>query len=301
MQELLIHKYYPKTLDDFVDPQIPTLIKEFIKVNTLKLLFISKQSNGKTAFINAIIRDYYGKVTSDVLIINNIKEYGISYFKNEVIQFCRSPSFTNKKKMIVLDDFDCLNDNNQYIFKNIIETYDINYILSCSSPQKILESIQSMLYVIEIKKITSQKISIIYDEIKSKEALIIDEETKNYIVNFLSIKQMINNMEKYKLLNIPITIEMAKELSSTIHPQIFQRYIEELENKNLNGCIKIFYELYDEGYSVMDILYNFYEFTKNLNLDYSQHICKYIVAFHNIHEDMIELALFTNSIFKNIL
>ena len=51
----------------------------------------------------------------------------------------------------------------------------------------------------------------------------------------------------------------------------------------------------------MDILYNFYEYTKNLDLDYSQHICKYIVAFHNIHEDMIELALFTNSIFKNIL
>ena len=301
MQELLIHKYYPKTLDDFVEREIPSLIKEFIKIDTIKILFISKQSNGKTAFINAIIRDYYGKITGDVLIINNIKEYGISYFKNEVIQFCRSPSFTNKKKMIVLDDFDCLNDNNQHIFKNIIETYDINYILSCSSPQKILESIQSMLYVIEIKKITSEKMSVIYDEIKSTEGLVIDEETKNYIIHFLSIKQMINNMEKYKLLNIPITIDVAKELSSTIHPQIFQQYINELDNKNLNGCIKIFYELYDEGYSVMDILYNFYEYTKNLDLDYSQHICKYIVAFHNIHEDMIELALFTNSIFKNIL
>jgi DNA polymerase III delta prime subunit len=301
MQELLIHKYYPKTLDDFVDPQIPTLIKEFININTLKLLFISKQSDGKTAFVNAIIHDYYGKITGDVLVINNIKEYGVSYFKNEVIQFCRSPSFTNKKKMIVLDDFDYLNDSNQYIFKNIIETYDINYILTCSSPQKILESIQSMLYVIEIKKITHEKIGIIYDKIKTIEGLTIDEETKDYIVNFLTIKQMINNMEKYKLLNIPITIDIAKELSSVIHPQLFQQYIAEIENKNLIGCINIFYKLYNDGYSVMDILYNFYEFTKNLDLDYSQHICKYIVAFHNIHEDMIELALFTNSIFKNIL
>jgi hypothetical protein len=27
------------------------------------------------------------------------------------------------------------------------------------------------------------------------------------------------------------------------------------------------------------------------------HLCKYITIFHNIHEDEVELALFTNSIF----
>uniref|UniRef100_A0A6C0HRQ6 Replication factor C C-terminal domain-containing protein n=1 Tax=viral metagenome TaxID=1070528 RepID=A0A6C0HRQ6_9ZZZZ len=300
MQELLINKYYPKTLDDFVDIDISSLIKEFIKINTIKILFISKQSNGKTAFINAIINDYYGK-SDNVLLINNIKEYGINYFKNEVIQFCRSPSLTNKKKMIVLDDFDSLNETNQQIFKNIIETYDINYILSCSTPQKLTESIQSMLHVIEIKPMTQEKINIIYDKIKLNEKLDIDEETKVYLVNFLNIKQIINNLEKFKLINIPITIEIAKEISSDIHPQIFQNFVNEIENKNLQGCVKILYDLYDSGYSVMDILYNFYEFSKIQNLDYSQHICKYIIAFHNIHEDVIELALFTNSIFKNIL
>jgi len=300
MQELLINKYYPKTLDDFVDTDLSSLLKEFIKMNIIKILFISKESNGKTAFINAIINYYYGK-SDNVLIINNIKEYGINYFKNEVIQFCRSPSLTSKKKMIVLDDFDSLNETNQQIFKNIIETYDINYILSCSTPQKLTESIQSMLHVIEIKQMLPHQLNIIYDKIKSEEKLVIDEETKSYLVNFLNIKQIINNMEKFKLINIPITLNLAKELSSDIHPQIFQKYIDEISNKNLNGCIKILYDLYYEGYSVMDILYNFYEFTKTQDIDYSQHICKYILAFHNIHEDVIELALFTNSIFKNIL
>lgn len=300
MQELLINKYYPKTLDDFVDTDLSSLLKEFIKMNIIKILFISKESNGKTAFINAIINYYYGK-SDNVLVINNIKEYGINYFKNEVIQFCRSPSLTSKKKMIVLDDFDSLNETNQQIFKNIIETYDINYILSCSTPQKLTESIQSMLHVIEIKQMLPHQLNIIYDKIKSEEKLVIDEETKSYLVNFLNIKQIINNMEKFKLINIPITLNLAKELSSDIHPQIFQKYIDEISNKNLNGCIKILYDLYYEGYSVMDILYNFYEFTKTHDIDYSQHICKYILAFHNIHEDVIELALFTNSIFKNIL
>lgn len=300
MQELLINKYYPKTLDDFVDVELSSLIKEFIKINTIKILFISKQSNGKTAFINAIINDYYGK-SDNVLSINNIKEYGINFFKNEVIQFCRSPSLTNKKKMIVLDDFDSLNETNQQIFKNIIETYDINYILSCSTPQKLTESIQSMLHVIEIKEMTNENMNIIYDKIKKDEELDIDDETKTYLVNFLNIKQIINNMEKFKLLNTPITIDIAKNLSSDIHPQIFKNYIDNVEKKNLHECIKILYGLYEEGYSVMDILYNFYEFSKTQNLDYSQHICKYIIAFHNIHEDVIELALFTNSIFKNIL
>jgi DNA polymerase III delta prime subunit len=276
------------------------MIKEFMKMNIIKLLFISKQSNGKTSYIRSIINDYYGKGSENVLMINNIREYGVNYFKNEVVQFCRSPSLTNKKKMIVLDDFDYLNDVNQHIFKNIIENYDINYILTCSTPQKVLESVQSMLYIIELNKMSRQKLSIIYDQIKENERLSIDEETKEYITH-LNVKQMINSMEKFKLLNEPITIEIAKELSSDIHPDIFRHYIEEYQNKNLAKCIKILYNLYNEGYSVMDILYNFYEYTKTTDWDFSQHICKYIIAFHNIHEDIIELALFTNSIFKNIL
>ena len=53
----------------------------------------------------------------------------------------------------------------------------------------------------------------------------------------------------------------------------------------------------------MDILDNFFIFVKNTDLlDEIQKyqiihlISKYITVFHNIHEDEIELALFTNNL-----
>ena len=66
--------------------------------------------------------------------------------------------------------------------------------------------------------------------------------------------------------------------------------------------------MYDKGYSVMDILDNFFLFVKITNkLTETQKyaivpiICKYIAIFNNIHEDEIELSLFTNNVVANIL
>jgi hypothetical protein len=56
---------------------------------------------------------------------------------------------------------------------------------------------------------------------------------------------------------------------------------------------------------VMDILDNYFLFIKNTNIlnedqkyNIIPFICKYISIFHNIHEDEIELALFTNNLIK---
>ena len=56
----------------------------------------------------------------------------------------------------------------------------------------------------------------------------------------------------------------------------------------------------------MDILDSYFLFVKTTNIidetskyNLIKHICKYISIFHTIHEDEIELALFTNELIKN--
>ena len=65
------------------------------------------------------------------------------------------------------------------------------------------------------------------------------------------------------------------------------------------------YTISNDGYSVMDILDNYFMFVKNTdklseNDKYKiiPFICTYITAFHEIHENDIELPLFTNNIMK---
>ena len=112
-------------------------------------------------------------------------------------------------------------------------------------------------------------------------------------------------MEKFKLLGCKITYNLALRLCSNISFILFEEYTMLIKNNDLKKAIQLIYELYDKGYSVMDILDNYFLFIKNTTLlteeqKYSviPYICKYISIFHNIHEDEIELSLFTNNLIK---
>ena len=65
------------------------------------------------------------------------------------------------------------------------------------------------------------------------------------------------------------------------------------------------YKFFDKGYSVMDILDSYFLFVKTTNMLTETEkykiipvICKYITMFYDIHEDEIELALFTNNLIE---
>lgn len=98
---------------------------------------------------------------------------------------------------------------------------------------------------------------------------------------------------------------MAHQLCSNISFLTFEEYTKYILDSKLPESIQIINGLYDKGYSVMDILDNYFLFIKNAHIltedqkyKIMPYICKYITIFHNIHEDEIELSLFTNNIIK---
>jgi DNA polymerase III delta subunit len=141
-------------------------------------------------------------------------------------------------------------------------------------------------------------------KIKIAENIIIHTDAEQFILNVCNntAKILINYMEKFKLLSQPITLELATNVCTNISFHIFDEYTLFIKNGQLNKAITILYNLYDKGYSVMDILDNYFLFVKITELltekqkyDVIPIICKYITIFHNIHEDEIELALFSNN------
>ena len=112
-------------------------------------------------------------------------------------------------------------------------------------------------------------------------------------------------MEKFKLLNEKITLEIALKLCSNINFLTFEEYTNFIKNNKLIEAINLINEIYDKGYSVMDILDNYFLFIKSTNLlnedekyKIIPYICKYITIFHLNHEDEIELSLFTNNLIQ---
>jgi len=314
--KLFINKYQPLYFADFeMNEDMVEILNTLIEMDNLNILFIGDMGSGKTALLNALIREYYKgfgrKIYEDnVLYINSLKEQGINYYRNDVKTFCQTCcSVKNKKKIVILDDIDMINEQSQQVFRNSIDKYshNVHFISSCSNIQKVIESLQSRFTIIKIKPLQRENLHKIINKIKVNENINIDPEAEGFILDVCNntAKILINYMEKFKLLDCNITLELANQICTNISFLTFAKYTESLKKKNLLKAIEILYEIFDKGYSVMDILDNYFLFVKTtqlLNEDEKYKIipviCKYITTFHNVHEDEIELALFTNNLIQ---
>ena len=317
---LFMNKFQPLIFTDFdfdSDNEIVNILNTLIDMNNLNILFIGDMGSGKTSILNALIREYYVGFTQNeykdnILHINNLKEQGINYYRNDVKTFCQTcSSIKNKKKIVVLDDLDLINEQSQQVFRNCIDKYshNVHFMSSCCNIQKVIESIQSRLTILKIKPLHRDNLIKIMHKIKSVEQIIISPDAENFILDICNntAKILINYMEKFKLLKQDITFDIATNVCTNISFTIFNTYTELVKNKQLDEAIKLVYSIYDKGYSVMDILDNYFLFvkitpilTEDQKYTIIPFICKYITIFHHIHEDEIELALFTNNLIQTI-
>ena len=317
-QTLFLNKYQPLYFNDFeTDNEMIDILNTLININNLNILYIGDIGSGKTTFLNASIREYYKGYTyqqyhDNILHINSLKEQGINYYRNDVKTFCQTcSSIKGKKKIIVLDDIDIINEQSQQVFRNCIDKYshNVHFISSCSNSQKVIESLQSRLIIIKIKPLQRHNLDRIMKKIIVNEDILMTADAQTFILNVSNnnAKILINYMEKFKLLNKYIDLELATSICTNISFFTFEEYTVLLKLHNLVGAVNLLYTIYDRGYSVMDILDNYFLFIKITNslseeqkYDIIPLICKYISVFHNIHEDEIELALFSNNIFTII-
>jgi|UniRef100_A0A6C0LU33 DNA polymerase-3 subunit gamma/tau len=314
-----INKYKPYYINDFcLDDKLLYTLKILLEIDNLNILFVGNSNSGKTTLLYALIREYYGLKKdaslpeNNILFINNLKEQGIQYFRNEMKTFCQShSSIYGKKKLVIIDDIDNINEQSQQVFRNYIDKYrnNIHFISVCSNIQKVIESIQSRLQLIKLNPPNDSQIENIMNTIIKNENIEIDKESKQYLLLITngSIRNLINYLEKMYILGEPITIELCKNICSNISFHEFEKYVDHLKQNELTDAIQLLYNIHDYGYSVIDILDYFFSFTKLTNVIDEEtkyriipFLCKYITIFHNVHEDCIELALFTNNLARII-
>lgn len=306
-----IYKYKPTSFQDFeIQPEIIEILNTLISMNNLNILFIGDSGSGKTSLINTLIKEYYGNqyYLDNILEINSLKEQGIQYYRTEVKTFCQTrSSIPNKKKFVILDDIDIINEQSQQVFRNCIDKYknNVHFISSCCNIQKVIDSLQSRKIIIKLKSLDNNQILTILSKIKTKEQIIIDKNAEEFIISVCngSIRILLNYLEKFKIINQPITLELANKICTNISFIIFKDFTNLVINKDLLSAIDILYNLFDKGYSVMDIYDNYLLFVKSTSIlnetqkyEIIKLLCKYITIFHYIHEDEIELALFTNNL-----
>ena len=314
MEKLFNIKYQPKKIDDFqLNDNLKNLFNNMILMDNISLMLIGNSGSGKTTLINVLINEYYKDISEEdksnnIMVINTLKEQGIQYYRNEVKTFCQIPStIRKKKKIIILDDIDLINEQSQQVFRNSMDKYihNVHFICSCVNTQKVIESIQSRIINIKLLPFTNDDLKKILYNIKDNENILIDKTAEEYILNISnnSIRILINYMEKFKLLDVKITKDIVNRLCTNINFLDFDKYLKFCVEDKLSDAVELILDIYDSGFSVIDILDNLFIFIKiNSNLseihkyELIKLLCKYITIFHNVHEDEIELCLLTNNI-----
>lgn len=308
--ELYMSRFKPRKFSDYHLPEQTLLMFQTImKMPTIKLLIVGGHAVGKTSILNTIVSEYYSESddkSMNLLYINNLNDHGINYYKTQVQIFCKSRStIPGKKKMLVMDNIDFINEQSQQIFCISVDKYahNVHFVASCTSSHKVVEGLQSRLISVKLPQIKRDVLTRLAQTIILSDQLDISLDALEFIVNISNnnIKTMLGYMEKIKIMNCPIHMELAVELCADIHCFIFDTYVKNCRENNLHLAIHNIYTICDKGYSVIDILDNFFLYVKYSELltetekyDIIPLICKFITIFNNIHEDEIELSIFTN-------
>lgn len=312
MNTTFLYKYQPKTLDEFhLAHDFIDLVKVHIEMDNLNLMLVGNSGCGKTSLIQSIIQTYYGGAydPENILVINSIHDKGIAYYRTHVKTFCQTCSLVKgKKKVIVLDDLEHINEQSQQVFRSCLEknNNNVHFIASCSDTQRVIDNLKSSLSMMKMYPMTNQVMGEISERICKKEAIHLTADASQFLVRISnhSIRTMLNYLEKSKLLSFDypeITLEMAQAMCTNISFAEMEAFTKAARKGNLFESIEVLYRLFDKGYSVIDILDSYFIFAKITDLltedekySITRSLTKYVSMFYTVHEDEVELAFFSS-------
>eukprot|EP00878_Enallax_costatus_P026559 GHUV01028505.1.p1 GENE.GHUV01028505.1~~GHUV01028505.1.p1 ORF type:complete len:210 (+),score=54.50 GHUV01028505.1:200-829(+) len=144
-----VEKYRPKTLDDVAaHKEIIDTIKKLTNENRLPhLLLYGPPGTGKTSTILAVARQIYGGAMQNMTLeLNASDDRGIDVVREQIQDFASTRSvFSNKFKLVILDECDAMTRDAQFALRRVIEKYTRNtrFCLICNYVSKIIPALQS--------------------------------------------------------------------------------------------------------------------------------------------------------------
>lgn len=320
----IFKKYKPVNLDDFdFEENYKRSLNEFVNKEFLNIIIIGEDGTGKTTLLNSMIMNYLNAIndndsknnsissleSSHVFRINNLKDCGITFYRNEVKNFCQFPS--KRKKLLVVDNLEMVDKSIQSIFKYYMEKWSNNFyfIATTSNPHKINESLLAKTYQLLLPKKSSLTIRNILENICMSEKICITSDAKKYIINQCNgkIKILFMLLQKIYYLNEKINLELIEENFTMLSHNDFKEYFDACKENNYKSAFELIEHFLSKGYSICDIFDEIFHFIKiqdssndifNEETKYEiiKLISKYTLVLNTIHEENAELYFFTNTL-----
>jgi len=281
---MFLQKFSP-TLDCFTGHEV---IRHLLTVDPVHLLIVGNAGTGKTTLANLIAAE----LGDNLLRVTSIDQ-SIAYLRSDVKTFCttRSP----RTKVLLVDNIDTISEQCQQLILTIAAP--VHFISTATSFHQVIDSIHSQVLNFTLKPFTEEDLARIMDRVIAEERLPIPPEVKGVILRYSkrSCRILMNTLEKISLMG-EFTAETVEQACTYIsNMDVVVRHILARE---LRPAIAVMISIYNDGYSIMDILDAFMEYLKTSEIDqplkyrWTKICCKYIIIFHERHEHPIELPFF---------
>ena len=307
-----IIEYKPSNLKDiFIENKESILekITHCIQTNTMNLLLYG---NVPKYIINLILNEYYMKTYAilppkkAVLEVDCFSDLNLSTSNNDIIIF--SNSQYKYKKFVIIHNLEHISENIQVYFKNIMNPN--TFFIYCSEcKKKVYESILTRCIHIEFEPLNYSNVKSIVHLLSNESNIHIEDIDELFIHTQMNIDYIINILNYMKLLK-KTNIEKSSidKYIQLVKDKDLQNYFQLIKQNNIKDAFLLLFHYYDKGFSILDIYYFIYEYSKTkvenpFNYKIIELLCEYIHNIYEGHDNKIYLALLTNDIniiFHNI-
>lgn len=266
-----VEKYRPQLLKDIVGNEDTIIrLQQIAQDGNMPHLIISGLPGiGKTTSISCLAHELLGNAYSQaVLELNASDDRGIDVVRNQIKQFaqkkCSLPP--GRHKIIILDEADSMTAGAQQALRRTMEIFSntTRFAFACNQSNKIIEPLQSRCAILRYSKLQD-------DQVLRRLLEVIQAENVQYTNDGLEaiiftaegdMRQALNNLQStvagYGLVNG----ENVFKIVDSPHPLVVKRM---LLAPSLDDSLLLFKELWNKGYSAVDIVTTCFRVTKNLD------------------------------------
>ena len=266
-QFLWCERYRPHTIDDCILPQaMKNTFNEFATQDKIPNLLLSGGPGvGKTTVAKALC----DMTEADYIVVNGSEESGIDVLRTKIKQFASTVSFTESRKMVILDEADYLNpQSTQPAMRGFIEEFAGNcgFIFTCNYKNRIIEPIHSRCSVVDFKivngdraKLASQFMTRVND-ILDKEGISYDKKVVAELImkHFPDFRRVLNELQRYSssgTIDTGVLSQIAdinlKELMAALKAKHFKDMRAWVALNVDNDPQKIYRKIYDTLYDYL--------------------------------------------------